>query len=76
MDVEQRSFASDTVTDRDLDDLIHSWERLDDPASRRLAVRLIRLLGEDQGGAGPVRRGVTSRMSVMDPDPPPPDPAY
>ena len=47
---ESASFLARSVADPDLEDLIHSWERLEDPALRRLAVRLIRALGEDRRG--------------------------
>lgn len=46
---EERSFT-DRPTDSDFDDLIHSWGRLGDPGLRRLAIRLIRMLGEDPPG--------------------------
>lgn len=49
-ELESLSFADRPVADHDLEDLIHSWERLGDPALRRLAVRLIRTLGEDRRG--------------------------
>ena len=47
---ERASFLDRSAADRDLEDLIHSWERLEDPALRRLAVRLIRTLGEGRRG--------------------------
>lgn len=47
---ESRSFAEGPAADTDLDDLIYSWRRLENPALQRLAVRLIRALGEDRPG--------------------------
>jgi hypothetical protein len=47
---EGRSFADGPVADTDLEDLIHSWRRLGDPALRRLAIRLIRTLGDEPPG--------------------------
>lgn len=45
---EGRSFTDSPAADTDLDDLIHSWRRLRDPAVRRLAIRLVRTLGDEQ----------------------------
>ena len=44
---ESQSYAESSVADDDLNDLIYSWQRLEHPALRRLAVRLVRSLRED-----------------------------
>ena len=46
---EGRSFA-DGLTDGDLEDLTYAWGRVSDPGLRRLAIRFIRMLGEDHLG--------------------------
>lgn len=59
VDDERRYFAKELAADTDLDDLIHSWRRLESLALKRLAVRLIRALGEDRPGEAELdhRRG-------------------
>ena len=47
---ESRYCADGSMADVDLEDLIHSWQRLGNPDLRRLAVRLVRMLGEDPSG--------------------------
>lgn len=47
---ESRSFTGRSIADNDLEDLIYAWQRLGNPALRRVAVRLIRTLGEDHLG--------------------------
>lgn len=47
LEQEVRSFKDSSIPDTDLSDLIHSWKRLEDPDLRRMAIRFIRMLGED-----------------------------
>lgn len=55
---EGRSFA-DKPTDGDLEDLTHAWGRVSDPVLRRLAIRFIRMLGEDPLGEQMSRSNLT-----------------
>ena len=47
---QSQSHADESVAEVDLEDLIYSWQRLGNPALRRLAIRLIRTLEEDSPG--------------------------
>lgn len=56
---EGRSFTRSSIADTDLEDLIYAWHRLGNPALLRVAVRLIRTLGEDHPGQDLVSREMT-----------------
>jgi hypothetical protein len=59
VDHESRSFTEGSAPDTEFSDLVHSWRRLDDPGLRRMAIRFIRMLGEDIVREQQVRREVT-----------------